>query len=297
MASPNKKNNSSKSSPTTPATPATKEPSNANIAGDQTPREAEVVFPTTVPEASDAENDPYSHVKAEPNQDGPQTTMTATSARAGDPQPQTPTQATTATPAHRTTPNPNEVGANDEEESEFDDEEHSEADQDEKWQWNDHEPTAASGEEEEAGDSIPSHLEAAISMSRDEQGSLVDDMRAYVIDGPTNIDGVLIEDSVVDVDGVSEGVGGDHEDHGVEENGGAAMATSARRNESPLGVASRPDTSALTPDGNGGQGEGCAGDPGLEVSGARMDAGLRDTTGEGGVQDPAVTGLEKRAER
>lgn len=67
MVSPNEKKKSSNSSPTTPATPATKQPSKSNIAGDQTPRENEVVVPATVPDASGAENDPYGHVMSKPN--------------------------------------------------------------------------------------------------------------------------------------------------------------------------------------------------------------------------------------
>ncbi len=136
-------------------------------------------------------------------------------------------------------------------------------------------------------------------MTGDGLVSLVDDMRAYVIDGPANIDGVLIEDYSV-VDEVSEGVGdhgGDREDDGNEENRSSGRATSARRSEIPLGVASGRDNSASTPDGNGRRGEGGAGDQTVEVSGAQLEADLRDTTGEGEVQDPAVTGLEKSAGR
>ncbi len=298
MASLNeKKKKSSKSNPTTPATPATKEPSNANIARDQTPSEDEIAVPETVPEASSAENNPSSHIKAAPNQIGPQTGMTPTPARASDAQPQKPTQATTATPAHWNTPHSNEAGANDdEEESEFfDDEESSDSDQDEKWLWDDQKPAAPSGEE--AGDSVPGHLETPISMGQDEEVSLVEDMGAYVIDGPADIDGVLIEDYSV-VDEVSDGVGDQGGGDGNEEvNRSSATATSARRNESPLGVASRRDTSASTPDGNGRQGGGGAGEQVVEVSGAQMDANLRDTTGEEEVQDPAITGLEKSAGR
>ncbi len=296
MASPKeKKKQSSNSSPTTSATPATKEPSNADTAEDQNPRNDEVVVPATVPKASGAENDPCSHLKAEPNQVGPKPTMTATSARASDPQPQPPTQATTATPAHWNTPHSNEAGATDEEESDFDDEESSDADQDEKWHWDDQKPMAPSGEE--AGDSIPSHPDAPVSMTWDEQVSLVDDMGAYVIDGPANIDGVLIEDySVAEVsDGVGDH-GGDGEDDGSEEDGSWGTATSARPREIPLGIASRRNTSASTSDGNGRQGGG-EGDQVVEVSGAPMDANLRDTTGEGEVRDGAVTGLEKSAGR
>ncbi|KAL9076103.1 MAG: hypothetical protein Q9161_001150 [Pseudevernia consocians] len=220
MASPNEmklpEQQSSNSNPTTSPTSATEGLPHVEITGSQAQDEGEVAAPISVTNTSGADIDPCEHVEDKSNQVAPDTATTAVSAGAVVPQQQAPTQAGTAAPSHRIT---DDLGADDDddESSDFGDDEGSDADDDENWPWD---PL-----KEEAGNNVSGHVEAPISMTREEYGSIVHDPDEYVIDGPIVIDSMIIKDSADEAS--EEGVGDREEGHGNEETKDSVMATSA----------------------------------------------------------------------
>ncbi|KAF6221967.1 hypothetical protein HO133_001935 [Letharia lupina] len=197
MASPNEvklsEQQSSNSNPTTPTSPATVEFPSAEIAGNEAQEEDEAAVLIPVADASDMENRHSEQVQGDSNRLVSDTAVMVISAGAINPQQRTLTEAAEAVPPHLISSTSDDLGADDAEQSDFNDEEGSDTDQDGTWDAIDLGPTAPTGEQ--AGNSIAGHGEAPSSMIREGSTSIVDNMEEYVIDGPTIIEGVLIEDS------------------------------------------------------------------------------------------------------
>ncbi|KAF6231021.1 hypothetical protein HO173_010721 [Letharia columbiana] len=197
MASPNEvklsEQQSSNSNPTTPTSPVVVEFPSAEIAGDQAQEEDEAAVLTPMADASDTENRHSEQVRGDTNRLVSDTAVMVISAEAINPQQRALTEATEAVPPHRISSNSDDLGADDADQSDFNDEEGSDTDQDGIWDSIDLEPTAPTGEQ--GGNCIAGHGEAPSSLIREGSTSIVDNMEEYVIDGPTIIEGVLIEDS------------------------------------------------------------------------------------------------------
>lgn len=197
MASPNEvklsEQQSSNSNSTTPTSPATVEFPSAEIAGNQAQEEDEAAVLTPVADASDMENRHSEQVQGDSNRLVSDTAVMVISAEAINPQQRALTEATEAVPPHRISSNSDDLGADDADQSDFNDEEGSDTDQDGTWDAIDLGSTAPTGEQ--AGNCIAGHGEAPSSLIREGITSIVDNMEEYVIDGPTIIEGVLIEDS------------------------------------------------------------------------------------------------------
>lgn len=197
MASPNEvklsEQQSSNSNPTTPTSPATVELPSAEVAGNEAQEEDEAAVLIPVADASDMENRHSEQVQGDSNRLVSDTAVMVISAGAINPQQRTLTEAAEAVPPHLISSTSDDLGADDAEQSDFNDEEGSDTDQDGTWDAIDLGPTAPTGEQAE--NCIAGHGEAPSSMIREGSTSIVDNMEEYVIDGPTIIEGVLIEDS------------------------------------------------------------------------------------------------------